>query len=65
MIRVTTRDAARAEEKASHRAMPLNRPTGVFRAARVEAAMRSEQRSQRVLVNAHEKDEQGFHRLLA
>jgi hypothetical protein len=65
MVRVAARDTAQAEEKASRRAMPLDRCTGVLRAARVEPAMRSEQRSQRVLVNADEENEEAFHRLFA
>src|SRR5215471_18246712 len=65
MVRVTARDTARAEEKSSHRAVALDRRTGVLRAARIEAAMRSEQRSQRVLVSTDEEKEQGSHRLFA
>ena len=60
MIRMAARDAARGEPRAAQRAVPLDRLARVVGATRIEAAVRAEQRTQRVLVGAQQAEQAVF-----
>lgn len=64
VIWVAVKNAPRCQPAAFEYSMALDRFARVVRAARVEAAISAEQRSQRVLIAAQQEYEQGSHRAL-